>query len=331
MQEKRRESIPDLSKDSPEYRAHVVVIQDLFRIAREKLSTLQRVLGHTKNRLLKRESHGSLPPLASIDRETHINCAGLQILFHHIAVECFRREYDDCTEADLRPFIQRIASTRLSVANFAATKQVFDNTKVIEKLDRDIADAAGLEVEVPSITPYLFNSQTANSQLKKILGSSKFKNSEVLLGVGELFSNDHHVLHSVCMSLIQDGMYDHVKMVLEDRAKQLYPDFGACAIIPLFQADSDLFTVYVISLVEGGKTNDALNLCDRALFKDRIFTSAKLAEKYATALRHQRRFEEARKFLRCVQDEHGLQSKELSMQYNMALSDNPSILVKPIY
>jgi hypothetical protein len=185
-------------------------------------------------------------------------------------------------------------------------------------------------VEVPSLTPYLFRPQTAIKQFKNIAGSEKFspKHTETLLTLGEMFAYDDHVLHSLCLSLVQSGQADGVEMLLRDRAAQAFPAFGRTALTPFLQTRPDLFVMLIIALVESNKTKEALGWCDNSFFQKHLTTNEKVAEKYAAALRHQGAFKEAVEFIRTAQDKHGMKGKPLQLQYEMAIGRETSVLKK---
>lgn len=331
----KHEAIPDLKKDSPEFRAHGVDFNEINIEARRLHALLCQVLGSTKDRIERAgngANKGKLPPLEAINKDTHINCYGAHILFHHIGMEAYRKEFDGKGPADLRPLLRHVASVRLSLLQYPLTKSRSDFRPEIEAFDNSIAAAAGADVEVPSLTPFLFKPHTAINQFKKVVNGNKFKDPELLLQLGELFVTDNHVLHSLSMSLVQEGNFEAVEMLLLDRANQLYPQFGngKIALNTFLQNNVDLFAVFVMSLVEGGRPADAVRWCEKAPYNTYLLKNEKLAEKYAAALRGTESYEEAMRFVEKA-EAAGMKSKALKVQYDLARDRNPSVLIGSEY
>lgn len=328
MEHPQREAIADLQKASPEYIAHAEVIANVLREAQQKRFIINRILaaGRTRAASAGRPTT-NLPSLDALDKPTHWNCQGTQILFHHVGMEAFNKQYGNEDEAaELWPLLHRVASIRLSVMQFEHYRKPVDFTRHIRELDEKLLDLAPDSVEVPSITPHLFKPQTAMSQLTRILGKDKFADPDITANMAELYGADEHVLHSACMGLIAAGAPEVVREALAHHATQKYPQMKQHALFALFQQSRDLFTVFIISLVDNGNTEEALKWCDRQSLKPFVYGSVKLAEKYAAALRNQGRFVRAMEFLQEVRDQHGLSDRALSTQYNMALQQNTNIL-----
>lgn len=324
----QRDSIPDLQKASPDYQAHAAVIGAVMNEARQKRFIIDRTLAAGRRRASAcGRPAANIPALDALDKPHHWNCHGTQILFHHVGMEAFNKQYGDNDEAaDLWPLLHRVASTRLSIMQFSHYQKPVDLTRQVRELDEKLLELAPESVEVPSITPYLFKPQTAMSQLTKILGKSKFKDPDVTANMVELYTGDEHVLHSACMGLIAAGAPDVVVETLHMHAMKKYPQMKQHALLPLFQESADLFSVFVISLVDSGNTAEGIRWCERGNFKPLLYSSVKLAEKYAAALRNQGHFRRAMEFLQEARDDHGMNDRCLSIQYNMALHSKTEIL-----
>src|SRR3989339_78408 len=202
----------DLRKDSEEYRAHREAILVISAEAKQFADLVKEAIAQTERRIAGIPIHSSqlapdrnLPRMEAIDKEQHVNCYGLQFLFHSVGLESFRRENDNQRIADLRPLLERIASTRMSIANFALTKQPIDHTDTIKGIDARLKDLIGTEVEVPSLVPYYFTPQSTMTELGKKVGNRKFSDPDLLMDLGVLFASDGHVLHSICMALATNG------------------------------------------------------------------------------------------------------------------------------
>lgn len=326
-----REMIPDLPKASPEYKAHAHAIAVLFGEARQHQALIRKALEAGQRRAMQeRREIPKLPSLHALDRPEHLNCHGIQILFHHVGMEAFNREYGDNDDvAELWPLLHRIAATRLSVMQFAQAQKPLELVSKVRELDEKVLERAGDDVQVPSITPHLFKPQTAMSQLRKMLGKERFKDLDITLNMTELFPNDDHVLHSACMGLIADGSYDVVIDVLKTTAEQRNPEFKQHALLPFFIKAPDLFSAFIIAQVDSGKTAEAVSWCKRQNFREMVRKHEKLAEKFAAALRNQGKFEEAMLFLQEVRDA-GLDSRALATQHVMAQRRDTSILPRKL-
>jgi hypothetical protein len=317
-----REEIPDLPKRSASYEAHADQIDHIRHLFRGQNNLVWRTIEES-NRRRGGRSAVNLPSPKAADKEEHINCQALQILFHTLGMEVFRRDRNEAEASDLRDPLRHIASVRLSLMQYETQRKVIPLVPVIRELDEQVPLLAPT-AEVPSLTPYLFKPQTAISQLRVLAGSQKFKDPQLLMNLGSLYPDDHHVLHSVCLVLVGNGMGEEVSTVLENRAAQLFGDTRALGVF--LAQHSDLFPVFITALVETGKTGEAERWCRQSVFSKLLVTDAKVAEKYVTALRHQGKFEEAMRFMEKLRDEHGMRTRELEIQYHMARTRDRSLL-----
>ena len=323
---KQHEEIADLAKDSEVYLAHEAAIDEIRNMLVGCNSLIWRTLQHAQERSGTLSQKVPSPKFID-DKSTHINCTGLQILAHRIGMEAFRQDRDDHEAAELRLPLQHIIAVRASILQFTRRKQPFNLVGTVQQIDESIGNLAP-EAEVPALTPYMFKPQTTISQLKVLAQGKKFADADLLLNIHALFREDHHILHSVCMSLIENGMHEEVGNILLLRAKEVFPGFGPAALTPLFQENHDLFVVYMIALTESGKTEDVIKWCKRPHFAKLLTTNEKVAEKYVASLRHQGRFEEALMFLEELRDQHGLSTKALSAQYTLAQRKDTTILLR---
>jgi len=257
--------------------------------------------------------------MEAIDKEQHVNCYGLQFLFHSVGLESYRRENDGQRIADLRPLLERIASTRISIMNFSLTKQPIDYTETIGGIDARLKDLIGTEVEVPSLVPYYFTPNSTMKGLREKVGNRKFSDPDLLMDLGTLFASDSHVLHSICMALATNGMPKDIELVLKSRAEVEFPQFRQHALTPLLQNHPDLFVAHIIGLVESEQTEKALQWCQKQHFKGLLTQRPELALKYVAALRHQGRFREAMDFCRENENNAALQDRKFKQEFRMAL------------
>ncbi len=330
-----RESIPDLLKSSDAYREHLPSIDHVRHMIGSRRTLVRDAIAQV-NRVRGRSTTW-LPSPDAIDREAHINCEGLQILAHNMGMVVFDREQDDKELAGLREPLRYIAAVRLSLMQFEAMKATragagqYESQKVVPHLAGVIADlddrvpAIAPTAPVPSLTPYLFKPQTAISQLRTLAGSQKFRDPEILMNMGSLYPNDHHILRSVCMGLLSNGMHAEVKTVLENRAEEL---FGTKLALGVFlKQNLELFSVFFISMVEGGQFADAEKWGNMVGFAQLRCTDKKIAEKYVTALRCQGKFDDAMRFMETLRDEYKMSTPNLHAQYGMARCKDRSIMI----
>jgi hypothetical protein len=320
----KKETLGDLQKLSEVYGVHEGAIVFIQEMLQDRNNQIRRAIEQSQARDRRITN---LPTLSCIDNPAHINCDGLQILFPRVGMEAFRRDQNTREAAELREPLRHIASVRISVMQYETNRRAVNYVREIEEIDKDIAELAP-DAEVPALTPFLFKPQTAISQLKKLAGMRKFENPHILMNFGVLYAGDSHILHAVCMSMLQNGMASSVLDVIKSRAIEVFPQIGdERALQPYFQTVGiDMFCAYIIALVESGQMKDAISWCRGALWADKVRKSEKLSEKYAAALRHQGLFDEAISFLKAARDVHNLRSSDLNTQYNMALSKNRNVL-----
>lgn len=325
----------DLVKGSPEYKAHAKEIERLLQSVTASRSLIQKALNQGGRRVEGMPvDSGAIPPdrnlprIDSVDRTAHINCMAAQKLHHNVSMEAFHRDNDHSEIADLRPLLERIASVRLSLLNFGFLGEASSYTETISDTDRLLRECLSEDTPVPSLVPHLFTPNSTISELKKKLGGDKFKDPGLMLNMGEMFVEDTHILHSVGMSLVTNGMPEHVQEVLQNRAdrdKELAP-LRQFALMGLLQQHPDLLIVHVIGLVESGQTAEALSWCNREFAKPLLQTNKNLALKYVAALRNQHQFQQAMNFLQEARDVPALEDRRFAVEYKMALAEYDGIL-----
>lgn len=321
----------DLLKSSPAYEAHASQIAELMREVDDSKDLVQsaleagasRMTGNMRGRMAVHDRN--LPTLDSVERPEHINCAAVRALYHNAAMEVFRRDNDDKYVADLRPILEKVASLRLSLLNFDVLQKPTDYVGTIQETDRLVRPLMPNE-EVPSMVPYLFTPNSALSTLKQKTSTERFADPDIMLNLGEMFTADTHVLHSVCMSLATQGMPEHIEHVLDYRAKMEFGPLGPHALLGLLQQHPDLFVAHVVGLTESGRTEDAIKWCERQTQKGLIETHGDLALKYVTSLRNTGQFERAKAFCLEHRDNPAFDGKKFAMQYKMALAECRDLL-----
>lgn len=319
-----REKLGDLYKTSEPYLKHEPAIDRIRDMLKGRNNMIWRTIKAAQQRS---GAAGNLPSPSFIDKPTHINCDGLQILHHTIGMEAFRRDQDNREAAELREPLRHIASVRISVMQYGINQRAIDYVSEITAIDEGVAELAP-DAEVPALTPFLFRPETAMSQLKVLAGDKKFENPDILMNMGVLFARDVHILHSVCLSMINGGMGEHVKSILETRAAEEFGD--ARALVILLQRNPELFKVLVTALLETGKTDEVVYWCRQGAFSKLMSTDASLVERYSAALRNQGRFDDARRLLETARDTHGLRTAGLSVEYSMAMSGDRDVMKKKL-
>lgn len=325
----------DLVKDSPEYKAHATEIERLLRSVQASRPLIQKALSQGGRRVAGMPIHSdtippdrNLPGIGSVNRDEHINCAAVKGLHHNVSMEVFHRDHNEDEIADLRPLLREIASVRLSILNFKMTGECVDHVTTIEDTDRLLRESDSGEDGVPSLVPHLFTANSAISEFKKKMGGKKFSDPALMLNMGEMFVGDTHILHSVGMSLVTNGMPEHVQEVLQSRAdmdKELAP-LRQHNLMGLLQQNPDLLVLHVIGLVESGQTADAIGWCKREFAKPLLQTNVNLALKYVAALRNQKQFQQARSFCEEARDVPALADRRFAVEYKMALAEYDGIL-----
>jgi len=319
---KRPTKYPDLLKSSKEYQAHRHEIDDLLARTGDLKGEIIRTLQNAEKRTVADRGSGKgYAHIDEIERPEHINCQGLQPLFHAVSLESFRRDNNEKEAAKLRPLLIGIASTRLSIMNFALNNHPIDYTDRIQQADERLKSLVGPEIDVPSLVPYYFKPNSTISALKKMVGDRKFENSELLMDLGELFASDPHILHSVCIALASNGIPEHIEPVLQARAEIEFPQFRHMALTPLFQTHADLFVAHIIGLVESEQTDKALSWCEKGLFKPLLTQNKELALKYVAALRHQGRFHQVKTFCEDNKDNPALEDRKFGQEVLMAIAE----------
>lgn len=319
MNSPQRIEYPDLLKTSDAYRAHEDVINASIQTAFGLRKTIEAVLVDATRAIKERRGQSSdrqrsLPSVASVEREGHINCMAAQILFHHVArqlCDVDQRWRDNDAHKHLYKLILQIASTRISIINFTETHESVDHTSHIQEIDKEFGRR-----KLPSVVPYLFSPNTVQRHLKDSLRDSKFDNPELLLDIADLYPEDAHLLHTVCISVAQAGMPGEILTFLKNRAEKLYPgQHEMVALTQLFQHHIDLASAYLLGAVESGQFDQALRV--GKMLRARIHENENLAEKYAIALRAIGKFEDAIEFIEDMRNK-GLNGKTLSTQLNLA-------------
>lgn len=310
-----KQALADFPKTDAAFAAHKTQIDEIqleLHFNREEIQDALDLIEDEKaqhGQASRTRSSRKTNMLGSIFQEKHIYCELAQRVYHTIA----RMMYDrGMMSTPVRKIVLKAISTRLSILNFPVEKKPMDHRETIRRLDHACGEAG-----VTSLTPYLFTPNSTLTEFKQLLAGERFSAVDILATLGQLFT-DTHVLHSLCMCMASSGMPEEIPVFLQNEAKRRN--------VPLQQflsQEKDLVQVYLVGLVEGGKSEVAVEFAVTVM--PLIYASEGAAEKYAAALRVTGQFDAAITFLEEAK-KRGLKSNALGVQFMMARQKDRNVL-----